>query len=123
MKKNKTQKKSVRTKSATKNPITYHLSPITYFVDGKKKTVKAKILKHPLEKALGLMFKKNSPPLFFTSNTLNYNPITSLFCKPFKAIWLDKNFHATKVLDVKTWKININGYGRYLLEIPLTKQK
>ncbi|NPE26798.1 hypothetical protein HNV12_02215 [Methanococcoides sp. SA1] len=96
------------------------LKKITYFVDGKKKTVQAKVLKNPLEKALGLMFRSNPKPLFFTSNTFHYNPITSLFCKPFRAIWLDKNMKATKVVDVKTWKLNISGHGKYLLEIPLT---
>jgi len=92
---------------------------IAYYIEGKKKTIKAKVLKTPLEKALGLMFQKNPVPLFFTSNTVRWNPITSLFCKPFKAIWLDDKMHATKVIEVKTWKFNINGSGKYLLEIPL----
>lgn len=95
------------------------LEKITYYIDGKKQTVQAKILKNPLEKSLGLMFKKNSPPLFFTNNALNYNPITSLFCKPFRAIWLDEKMQATKVVDVKSWKLTIHGRGKYLLEIPL----
>ena len=95
------------------------LEKITYFVDGKKKTIEAKILKSPLQKSLGLMFQKNSPPLFFTSNALDYNPIHSLFCKPFRAIWLDEKMHSTKVVDVKNWKLNISGRGKYLLEIPL----
>lgn len=98
------------------------LEKITYYIEGKKKIIKAKKLKTPWEMGIGLMFKKNSPPLFFTSRT-NWNPITSIFCKSFRAIWLDKNFHATKVLDVKTWKLGISGYGKYLLEIPLPLKK
>jgi len=95
------------------------MKKITYYVEGKKKTINAKTLKSPLSKALGLMFQKNSPPLFFTSNKLEWLPITSLFCKPFKAIWLDEKMHATKVIDVKSWKLNIDGHGKHLLEIPL----
>ena len=96
------------------------LKKITYHVDGKKKTIKAKILKTTLEKGTGLMFRKNSPPLLFPCKKFQWLPITSIFCKPFKAIWLDDKMHATKVIDVKKWKFNINGYGKYLLEIPLT---
>lgn len=99
------------------------MKKIIYYIDGKKKTVSAKVVRYPLEKALGLMFQKNPQPLFFTSNKINWNPITSYFCKPFKAIWLDDKFHATKVIDVKTWKFNISGYGKYLLEIPLNLDK
>jgi len=100
-------------------PTTNDLVEVVYYVNGKKKTINAKVLKNPFEKAIGLMFQKNSPPLFFTNNTLHYNPITSLFCKPFKAIWLDDKLHATKVIDIKTWKLNISGHGKHLLEIPL----
>jgi len=95
------------------------LEKITYYIDGKKRTIKAKKLKSAWEMGIGLMFKKNSPPLLFTSR-INWNPITSIFCKPFKAIWLDDKFNATKVIEVKKWKISISGYGKYLLEIPLT---
>jgi uncharacterized membrane protein (UPF0127 family) len=96
------------------------LEKITYYIDGKKNTIKAKILKSVLEKGIGLMLKQNSPPLFFIFDKSKTLSIHSLFCKPFSAIWLDDKFHATKVIDVKTWKFNISGYGKYLLEIPLT---
>ncbi len=95
------------------------LKKIIYYVNGEKKSVKAKVLKYPLEKALGLMFRKNPTPLLFVSNTFKWNPITSYFCKPFRAIWLNDKMQAVRVIDVKTWKFNINGYGKYLLEIPL----
>jgi uncharacterized membrane protein (UPF0127 family) len=95
---------------------------ITYFVNGKKKTTKAKVLTNPLQKTIGLMFQKNPKPLFFTSNIQTYNPITSIFCKPFTAIWLDKNMHATKILKIKKWKLHIPGNGKHLLEIPMQTQ-
>ena len=96
------------------------LKKITYYIDGNKKTANAKILESTLSKGTGLMFRKNSPPLFFVCKKYHPLPITSIFCKPFKAIWLDENYHATKVIDVKKWKLNISGHGKYLLEIPLT---
>ncbi len=98
------------------------LEKITYHINGKKKNIKVKILKSVFSKGIGLMFRKNSPPLLFTCNKFKWNPITSYFCKPFKAIWLDDKFHSTKVVDVRNWKINISGYGKYLLEIPLNSK-
>lgn len=99
------------------------LKRITYFVDGKKKTIEVKIIRSLLEKSLGLMFQKNSPPLLFVSNKFDWNPITSIFCKPFKAIWLDENMHSTQVVVVKKWKFHISGRGKYLLEIPIPLKK
>ena len=122
MKPKKENTKQAHKRSAT-NPVTCHLSPVTYFVDGKKKIINAKILTSIPAKALGLMFQKNSPPLLFVSRRFQWNPITSYFCKPFKAIWLDDKFHSTKVIEVKTWKFNISGHGKYLLEIPFTTKK
>jgi len=100
------------------------MKKIIYYINEEKFEIRAKVLKNPLEKSFGLMFKSSSPPLLFTKNTISYLPITSIFCKPFKAIWLDKNFHATKVLNVTSWKFFIPGSGKYLLEIPIpTTQK
>ncbi len=65
------------------------------------------------------MFQKNSPPLLFSQQKNKYFPIISLFCKPFKAIWLDEKMRATKIIDVKSWKWWISGSGKYLLEIPM----
>jgi uncharacterized membrane protein (UPF0127 family) len=73
----------------------------------------------PWKKFCGLMFKSSSPPLLFTFKKEKTLSIHSLFCKPFKAVWLDEKFQATKVLEVKTWKLNISGKGKYLLEIPI----
>jgi len=95
------------------------LKKITYYVDGKKKTVGVKICDSPIKKFIGLMFQKNSPPLLFIFNKNKVLSIHSFFCKPFRAIWLDDKFRSTKVIDVKTWKLNISGRGKFLLEISL----
>lgn len=94
------------------------LKTITYFVDGKKKRIKVKPCITILEKASGLMFKKNSPPLLFIFNKNKNIQIHSFFCKPFRAIWLDEKMYAKKITDVKNWKLNISGKGKFLLEIP-----
>jgi uncharacterized membrane protein (UPF0127 family) len=94
------------------------LKQITYYTNKKPNKIKAKPLKTIIQKATGLMFKKNSPPLLFIFNKNKTLAIHSLFCKPFKAIWLDENMHATKITNVKNWKLNISGKGKYLLEIP-----
>jgi len=93
------------------------LIKITYFTDGKKKIIKAKICNTILSKATGLMFRRQSPPLLFIFNKTKTLSIHSLFCKPFRAIWLDDKMQATKIVNVKKWKLNISGKGKYLLEI------
>ena len=92
---------------------------ITYYINNKPHRIKAKPLTTIIQKATGLMFRRQSPPLLFVFNKTKTLTIHSLFCKPFKAIWLDNKFHATKITDVKKWKLNISGKGKYLLEIPL----
>jgi len=100
-----------------------HKKFTTYYIKGKKKTIKAKICDTPMKKIMGLMFQKNSPSLLFIFNKNKKLSIHSLFCRPFRAIWLDDKFRATKITDVKTWKFNISGHGKYLLEIPFTIKK
>jgi len=112
---------------ALKKPTTDHRPPtteesvalkkITYFVEGKKKAIKVKVCDTFLKKSLGLMFKKNSQPLLFIFNKNKTLSIHSLFCKPFKAIWLDDKMHATKVSNINNWRLNISGKGKFLLEI------
>jgi len=92
---------------------------ISYFIDGKKKKIEVQLCDTPLKKFTGLMFKKNSPPLLFIFNRNKNLSIHSLFCWPFRAIWLDDKMRATKITDVKNWKMNISGRGKYLLEIPM----
>ncbi|MCH9003647.1 MAG: DUF192 domain-containing protein [Planctomycetes bacterium] len=92
---------------------------IIYFINGKKQTIKAKICKTILSKTSGLMFKKNSTPLLFIFNKNKTLTIHSFFCKTFKVIWLDDKMHATKIINIKKWELNISGKGKYLLEIPI----
>jgi len=96
------------------------LEEITYFIEGKKRNIKVKICKTPMEKFIGLMFKKSSPPLLFVFNKEKNLKIHSFFCKPFKGVWLDSKMKSTKIIDIKKWKINFSGRGKYLLEIPKT---
>ena len=94
------------------------MKTITYFIEGKKEKIKVKICNTILKKFSGLMFRKNSPPLLFVFNKNKTLSIHSFFCKPFRAIWLNEKMQATKIVDVKNWKMNISGKGRFLLEIP-----
>ena len=96
------------------------LEKITYSVDGKKKMINVKKVT-PL--STGLLFRQKSPPLLFTLPREMRFSIFSIFCKPFTAIWLDDKMKATKVVDVKKWKWNISGKGRYLLEIPVVENR
>ena len=94
------------------------LKQITYYIKNKKKTIKVKPLTTIIQKTTGLMFRSQSPPLLFVFNKNKTLAIHSLFCKPFRAIWLDEKMRSTKVSDVKSAKLNISGKGKYLLEIP-----
>ena len=100
----------------------HKLKEITYYVNGKKKKIHAQIIKHPYISS-GLMFRKNSPPLLFPLKKEKSFTISSLFCKPFIAIWLDGKMNATKIVRVKNWTSIITGHGKYLLEIPITPEK
>ena len=95
------------------------LKKITYYIKNKKHVIKAKPLTTIFQKTRGLMFKSNSPPLFFVFNKNKTLSIHSFFCKPFRAIWLNDKMQAIKIVNVKNWKFNISGKGKYLLEIPI----
>jgi uncharacterized membrane protein (UPF0127 family) len=95
---------------------------VVYYIEGKKNTIEAELCDTPWKKFRGLMFRKDSPPLLFIFNKEINLSIHSFFCKPFCAIWLDKKMNSTKVIDVKTWKPNISGFGTYLLEIPIVSK-
>jgi uncharacterized membrane protein (UPF0127 family) len=94
------------------------MEKLIYCEDKKIRTIKVKICKSPWSKFSGLMFRKNSPPLLFIFNKEIFFSIHSFFCKPFTAIWLDKNKKVTKKVEVNKWFPNISGKGKYLLEIP-----
>lgn len=98
--------------------MTLKTKKITYYIDGKKHSIEAALCDTPSKKFMGLMFKKKSPPLFFTFDKIIRLSIHSFFCKPFRAIWLDEKMHSTRIVDVKTWLPSITGKGKFLLEIP-----
>lgn len=87
------------------------------YFDEKKKVIDVKVCNSIWARFCGLMFKKNSPPLLFVFEKEKKLSIHSLFCRPFKAIWIDENKKVTKIVDVKNWKLSISGKGKYLLEI------
>lgn len=91
------------------------LEEIIYYIGKKKNKVKVKRVS---VFSTGLMFRKNSPALLFSLSKQRNFSIHSFFCKPFRAIWLDENFKANKIVDVKNWNFKIKGKGKYLLEIP-----
>lgn len=99
------------------------MKKITYLIDGKKKNIDVKICDTPTSKFTGLMFRRKSLPLLFVFDKDKKLSIHSFFCKPFRAIWLDEKMNSIKIVDVKTWKPNISGRGKFLLEIPHVTSK
>ncbi len=96
------------------------LKSFIYYDGKKKKIIKVK----PVSPySTGLMFKKNSANLLFSLKRERSLDITSLFCLPFRAIWLDKNRKILQSLDVKEQRWRIPGKGMYLVEIPLKNNK
>ncbi len=95
------------------------LEKFTYYNKKKKIKIYVKHCKSLWSKLSGLMFKNKSLPLLFVFNKEKNLSIHSFFCKPFKAIWLDKNKNVLKIIYVNKWKFNLSGRGKYLLEIPL----
>lgn len=88
-----------------------------FFIKKKKKILEVKPCNSVISKLTGLMFRTKSRPLLFVFDKEKTISIHSLFCRPFVAIWLDKNKKTTKIAEVKPWKINISGRGMYLLEV------
>jgi len=91
------------------------LENFTYYIGKKKKQIKVKRVS---VYSSGLMFRKRSFALLWELPKEREFSITSLFCYPFTAYWLDSKKRAVKIVDVKTWKLMIPGIGKYLLEIP-----
>jgi uncharacterized membrane protein (UPF0127 family) len=72
-----------------------------------------------LSQISGLMFKKNSKPLFFVFKNKKKRPIHSYFCVPFYAIW----FNGDEIVDemlIEDRKFSIKPLKEFdrLLEIP-----
>ena len=93
--------------------------PFTFTHQNKTHTIKVKPLTTILQKASGLMFRKNSYPLLFIFKKPTRQPIHSFFCKPFIAIWFNQN----KIIDVKLvkpFRLSIKPRDKFtkLLEIP-----
>ncbi len=91
----------------------------TYLSNNKKKTIEVEVCKSLWSKLSGLMFRKESPPLLFVFNKEKQLNIHSFFCKPFVAIWLNKNKEIIKKKHVSPWNSCVSGRGKYLLEIPI----
>ena len=93
---------------------------IKYYEKGKEKKIMVKICSSLWCKFWGLMFRfKNRKNLLFVFDREKNLSIHSLFCKPFKAVWLDEKMRVAKKETVRKWKFFINGKGKYLLEIPI----
>ncbi len=100
-----------------------NLKNIVYYDAKKKKVISVKICESLWSKFSGLMFRKNSPPLLFVFKKEMNIEIHSFFCKPFYAIWIDKNNKVKKKIKVTKWLPLLSGTGKYLLEIPLKNGK
>ncbi len=99
------------------------LKSFSYLEGKNKKTIKVEVCDNIWKKFSGLMFRKNSKPLLFPFSNNKKLTIHSFFCKPFKAIWIDDKKQVTSEKILKYWRPYISGYGKYLLEIPLSSRK
>jgi hypothetical protein len=90
------------------------LRKFEYYEDKKKKTI---LLKPVHLYSTGLMFQRKCPPLLFTLPKEKNFAITSLFCKPFKAIFLDDKKRKIGEIKVSSWKWYVPCYGKYMIEI------
>lgn len=86
----------------------------------KGKIIEAEVCDNILSRARGLMFRRNSAPLLFVFNKPTSQSIHSFFCKPFKAVWINKD----RIIDekiVKPFSLSIKPKREFthLVEIPL----
>jgi len=93
---------------------------ITY----KSKQISLKVKKVSLfGKVKGLMFsrRENAKILLFEFSNPIKNPIHSLFCPEFLAIWLDNKNRVLEKKQVSPWKLSIIPEQKFnkLIEIPL----
>lgn len=102
-----------------KEKLNEELENFTYYEGKKKKNIKVKKVS---VFSSGLMFRKNSPPLLFELGKVRDIPITSIFCNPFIAYFLDDKKKVIKKIIVTRWKFRIPGRGKYLLEVPLENE-
>jgi hypothetical protein len=90
------------------------LTRIDYIDEGKKRNIFVK--KVPFY-SIGLIFKKRSSPLMFELKDEKCLGFTSVFCKKFYMIVLDKNKKVVDKIYFDKWKIKVNCCGKYFIEI------
>lgn len=77
-------------------------------------------------KAIGLMFKseENAKQLLFDFGKLTKQPIHSLFCPEFIAVWFDADDKIIEIRKIKPWKLHIVPKKPFvkLIEIPINKR-
>tara|TARA_Y100000310_G_C20466536_1_gene707921 strand:+ start:223 stop:525 length:303 start_codon:yes stop_codon:yes gene_type:complete len=86
----------------------------------KGQSFKVKECKTGISKLMGLMFQTKPRNLLFIFKRPTRQPIHSLFCKPFRAVWLRKG----KIIDdkiVKPFSLSVRPKEKFtqLVEIPL----
>jgi len=96
------------------------LENFEYYEGKHKKNIKVKKVS---VFSTGLMFRKNSPPLLFELGEQKTFSITSVFCEPFIAYFLDDKKKVLKKIIISRWKIKISGEGSYLLEVPISRRQ
>jgi len=86
-------------------------------IRGKK--IEVEVCESIFEKARGLMFRTNPKALLFKFKKPTNQAIHSLFCKPFRAIWL-KNGEIIDEKIVKPFSFSIKPQGKFteIVEIP-----
>ena len=85
---------------------------------------KAKYAKSLFSKALGLMFKDEGDyGLVFNFYIENNKSVHTYFMKfPIDILFLDSNNKVTKIYkNVKPWRSNVFGKGKYVIELPAGK--
>jgi len=86
----------------------------------KGKVIEAEVCDTIWKKARGLMFRKNSMPLLFVFNHPTHQSIHSFFCKPFRAIWLNKGeIIDEKIVQPFSFSVKPRELFTELVEIPL----
>ncbi len=86
----------------------------------REKFVEVELCDTPFKKMRGMMFRKNRKSLLFAFKKPTRQPIHSLFCKPFLAIWM-KNGEIVDEKIVKPFSLSVRPkeFFTHLVEIPL----
>jgi len=85
----------------------------------KGKVIEVEICDNVFSKARGLMFRKNSRPLLFVFKKPTRQGIHSFFCKPFTAIWFNKNrVIEERIVEPFSLSVKPKKHFTELVEIP-----